>query len=142
MQKLRICFAGTPDFSAAHLSAILDSRHEIIAVYTQPDRPSGRGKKLRASPVKEMAQQHSIPVHQPISLRSDEQEEILRKLNPDLMVVVAYGLILPKPFFTDSTIWMPECACLVAAKMAGGCSDRTRPACWRYGVRCNYYADE
>jgi len=107
MQKLRICFAGTPDFSAAHLLATLESRHEIIAVYTQPDRPSGRGKKLHASPVKEIAQQYSIPVYQPVSLKSVEQEKILQGLNPDLMTVVAYGLILPRPI-----LQIPKYGCL------------------------------
>lgn len=107
MQKLRICFAGTPDFSATHLLAVLESSHEIIAVYTQPDRPSGRGKKLHASPVKEIAERYSIPVYQPISLRSDEQEKILLGLNPDLMAVVAYGLILPKPI-----LQIPKYGCL------------------------------
>lgn len=96
MQKLRICFAGTPAFAAAHLSALLDSAHDVIAVYTQPDRPSGRGKKLQAGPVKNIAIEHAIPVYQPPSLKSAEQTELLSRLAPDLLVVVAYGLILPK----------------------------------------------
>ena len=97
MPKFRICFAGTPAFAAAHLSTLLDSQHHVVAVYTQPDRPSGRGKKLQSSPVKKMAAANSIPVFQPDSLRSTQQEQVLSRLEPDLMVVVAYGLILPKP---------------------------------------------
>jgi len=95
-QSLRIVFAGTPDFAARHLAALLSSEHEVIAVYTQPDRPAGRGKKLTASPVKELALEHSIPVYQPENFKSDEAKQELVALNADLMVVVAYGLLLPQ----------------------------------------------
>ncbi|RDV24756.1 methionyl-tRNA formyltransferase [Alteromonas aestuariivivens] len=94
--SLRIIFAGTPDFAADHLSALLDSDHKIIAVYTQPDRPAGRGKKLTPSPVKELAQKHQVAVFQPESLKDPEAQLELASLEADLMVVVAYGLILPK----------------------------------------------
>jgi len=94
-KKLRIVFAGTPDFSVPPLKALLDSRHEVVAVYTQPDRPAGRGRKLTPSPVKVVAQEHSIPVYQPASLRDPEAIAELKALQPDLMVVVAYGLLLP-----------------------------------------------
>lgn len=94
--KLRIIFAGTPDFAAAHLQALIDSRHDVIAVYSQPDRPAGRGKKLKASPVKELALEHDIPVYQPINFKQTEDQQQLAELNADLMVVVAYGLLLPK----------------------------------------------
>ncbi len=93
---LRIVFAGTPDFAARHLAALIDTPHEIVAVYTQPDRPAGRGKKLTASPVKALAEQHQLPVYQPETLRSDEAQATLNALNADLMIVVAYGLLLPK----------------------------------------------
>lgn len=93
---LRVVFAGTPSFAAGHLTELLASRHEIVAVYTQPDRPAGRGKQLTASPVKAVAQQHAIPIFQPASLRSPEQVAALQALKPDVMVVVAYGLLLPK----------------------------------------------
>ncbi len=96
MQKLNIIFAGTPEFAAEHLNALLNSRHNIIAVYTQPDKPAGRGKKLTASPVKALATMHGIPVYQPKTLRNPETQAELANLNADLMVVVAYGLILPK----------------------------------------------
>lgn len=92
---LKIIFAGTPDFAAKHLSALLDSEHDIIAAYTQPDRPAGRGKKLTASPVKQLALQHNIPVFQPSSLKSDEAQKVITDLDADIMVVVAYGLLLP-----------------------------------------------
>lgn len=95
-QGLRIIFAGTPDFAAEHLKALLGSRHEVIAVYSQPDRPAGRGKKLTASPVKEVALAHQIPVYQPLNFKSADAVDELAALNADLMVVVAYGLILPK----------------------------------------------
>jgi methionyl-tRNA formyltransferase len=94
---LKIIFAGTPDFAAAHLQALIDSpQHSVTAVYTQPDRPAGRGKKLKASPVKMLAQANDLPVFQPQSLKDPEQQQILADLQADIMVVVAYGLILPQ----------------------------------------------
>lgn len=96
MKPLNIIFAGTPDFAARHLQALLDSHHNVIGVYTQPDRPAGRGKKLTASPVKELAIANNIPVFQPGSLRKEPAQQELAALNADIMVVVAYGLILPK----------------------------------------------
>ena len=95
-QALRIVFAGTPEFAAEHLKALLDTPHEIVAVYTQPDRPAGRGQKLMPSPVKQLAAQHGLPVLQPPTLRNPEAQAELAALQPDLMVVVAYGLILPQ----------------------------------------------
>ncbi len=93
---LRIIFAGTPDFAARHLQALLDSEHQVIAVYTQPDRPAGRGQQLQASPVKQLAVAHDIPVFQPKSLKKAPAQQQLSALDADLMVVVAYGLILPQ----------------------------------------------
>jgi methionyl-tRNA formyltransferase len=93
---LRIIFAGTPDFAARHLQALLDSEHQVIAVYTQPDRPAGRGQQLQASPVKQLALQHDIPVFQPKSLKKAPAQQQLAALDADLVVVVAYGLILPQ----------------------------------------------
>lgn len=95
--QLKIIFAGTPEFAAHHLQALLeDTEHKIVAVYSQPDRPSGRGKKLSPSPVKALAVDHNIPVIQPQSLKDKEAQAELAKLNADIMVVVAYGLILPQ----------------------------------------------
>jgi len=93
---MRVVFAGTPDFSVPILQAVLDSRHSVVAVYCQPDRPAGRGRKLTPSPVKQLALQHHIPVFQPATLKSSEARHELAELRPDLMVVVAYGLILPQ----------------------------------------------
>ena len=94
--SLRIVFAGTPEFAARHLQALLDSEHSVVAVYTQPDRPAGRGQKLTPSAVKKLALEHGIPVLQPENLRSAEAQQELADFNADLMVVVAYGLILPQ----------------------------------------------
>jgi methionyl-tRNA formyltransferase len=93
---MRAVFAGTPDFSVPTLQAVLDSRHSVVAVYSQPDRPAGRGRKLTPSPVKQLALQHHIPVFQPATLNSTEVQHEFAELKPDLMVVVAYGLILPQ----------------------------------------------
>ena len=93
---LRIIFAGTPDFSVPPLKALLGSGHDVVAVYTQPDRPAGRGRKLTASPVKRVAVEHGIPVFQPQSLKGGPEQAELAALAADLMVVVAYGLLLPR----------------------------------------------
>ena len=92
---MKIIFAGTPDFAATHLQALI-RQHDIVAVYTQPDRPAGRGKKLAASPVKLLAAQNNLDIYQPQSLKDAEQQAILARLQADIMVVVAYGLILPQ----------------------------------------------
>lgn len=93
---LRIVFAGTPEFAAAHLQALLQAGLNIVAVYTQPDRPAGRGQRLTPSAVKQLAVQHALPVYQPQTLRAAEAQAELAALQPDLLVVVAYGLILPQ----------------------------------------------
>ena len=95
-EALRIVFAGTPEFAAEHLKALLGTSHQIVAVYTQPDRPAGRGQKLMPSPVKQLALEHDIPVYQPQTLRDADAQAELANLQADLMVVVAYGLILPQ----------------------------------------------
>ena len=92
---LNIIFAGTPEFAATHLQALIGSEHHIIAVYTQPDRPAGRGRKLTAGPVKQLALQHGLKICQPTSLKEKSEQQQLADLDADLMVVVAYGLILP-----------------------------------------------
>ena len=93
---LRIIFAGTPEFAAIHLKALIDSKHQLIAVYTQPDRPAGRGKQLRAGAVGKLALEAGLPLRQPISLKDIEAQQQLAELRADVMVVVAYGLILPQ----------------------------------------------
>lgn len=95
-QALRIVFAGTPEFAAAHLQALLAASQQIVAVYTQPDRPAGRGQKLMPSAVKQLALEHGLPVLQPVSLRDTSAQAELAALKPDLLVVVAYGLLLPQ----------------------------------------------
>ena len=96
-KPLKIIFAGTPDFSVAPLKALIDSsEYEVVAVYTQPDRPAGRGRKLNPSPVKACALEHGIAVFQPEKLKSVEDQQPLIDLKADLMVVVAYGIILPE----------------------------------------------
>lgn len=95
-KPLRIIFAGTPDFAALHLQQLLNSRHTLVAVYTQPDRPAGRGKKLHASPVKQVAVAADIPVFQPPSLKQPEEQQALAAHHADIMIVVAYGLLLPQ----------------------------------------------
>ena len=93
---MRIVFMGTPDFAVPTLEALIESRHEIVGVYTQPDRESGRGKKIIYSPVKECALSHNIPVYQPKGLRKESVFEELKSLRADAIVVVAYGVILRK----------------------------------------------
>lgn len=96
VKPLNIIFAGTPHFAAHHLQALIDSPHNIVAVYTQPDRPSGRGKKLTPSPVKTLALEHGFAVEQPLSLKDTQAQETLAAYQADVMVVVAYGLLLPQ----------------------------------------------
>ncbi|MBB3191428.1 methionyl-tRNA formyltransferase [Halomonas cerina] len=95
-RPLRVIFAGTPDFAAESLAALLASQHSLAAVYTQPDRPAGRGRRLTPSPVKALALEHDLPVFQPESLKSPDVQAELAAHQADLMVVVAYGLILPR----------------------------------------------
>ncbi len=104
---LNIVYAGTPEFAATALAALLETGHNIVAVYTQPDRPAGRGRKLKASPVKELALQHSIEVRQPETLKDAETQQVLAELKPDVMIVAAYGLLLPA-----EVLAMPRLGCL------------------------------
>ena len=110
-KPLRFIFAGTPEFAAESLRALIDyvghSGDQIVAVYTQPDRPSGRGQKLVASPVKQLAQQHDIPVIQPLNFKEASDRQVLTEWNSDLMIVAAYGLILPK-----SVLETPRLGCI------------------------------
>ncbi|MBI1424082.1 MAG: methionyl-tRNA formyltransferase [Gammaproteobacteria bacterium] len=106
--RLKIIFAGTPEFAAVALADLLGHGHQIVAVYTQPDRPAGRGRKLVASPVKQLALEHQLPVEQPESLKKDPAAiENLRSYAPDVMIVAAYGLLLPQ-----SVLDIPTYGCL------------------------------
>jgi methionyl-tRNA formyltransferase len=104
---MRIVFAGTPEFAVPALRMLLASPHEVCAVYTQPDKPAGRGRKLTPSPVKALALESGIPVVQPASLKNEDDFKQLSELNPDLMVVVAYGMILPQ-----SVLELPKYGCI------------------------------
>ena len=106
-KKLRIIYAGTPDFSVPALQALIDSEHDVVAVYTQPDRRAGRGRKLRLGPVKKLAVTHDIPVEQPLSLKDAETQQILQNYQPDVIVVAAYSLMLPQ-----SVLDIPTYGCL------------------------------
>lgn len=107
MSSLRIVFAGTPDFAALSLSALLASQHDVIKVITQPDRPAGRGKKVVFNDTKQLALEHGIPVWQPQNLREPSVVEQLAALQPDVLVVVAYGVIIPA-----EVLAIPKYGCL------------------------------
>lgn len=107
MKPLKIIFAGTPDFATEHLKALYASKHQVIAVYTQPDKPAGRGNKLTQSSVKQFALENDLPVFQPKTLRAEDAQQTLNALNADVLVVVAYGLILPK-----AVLDMPTFGCI------------------------------
>lgn len=94
--SLRIVFAGTPEFSVPSLQALIDSEHQVLAVYTQPDRPFGRGQHLHKSPVKQLAEQYDIPIHQPKSWKIQDVADQLSAYCPDVIVVVAYGMLVPQ----------------------------------------------
>ena len=94
--NFRIVFAGTPDFASVCLEALLHAKHTVVGVYTQADKPSGRGRAIQYSPVKSLSLAHEIPVYQATHLKDPAEQDQLRSLNPDLMVVAAYGLLLPK----------------------------------------------
>jgi methionyl-tRNA formyltransferase len=107
VSSLRIAFAGTPDFSVPALKALLGAGHTVVGVLTQPDRPKGRGRQVAASPVKVAALEHGLPVSQPETLKTDAGRADLAAWQPDLLVVVAYGLILPSMVLT-----LPRLGCL------------------------------
>lgn len=104
---MKIIFAGTPEFAVPSLQRLIDLKHEICAVYTQPDRPAGRGQHLQPPPVKVLALAHNIPVLQPLTLKTDEELQTLQAFDADLMVVVAYGMILPQ-----AVLDMPRLGCI------------------------------
>lgn len=104
---MRILFAGTPQVATPALETLLHSSHDVVAVYTQPDRPAGRGKKLMPSPVKALALQHHIPIEQPDNFKSEEAREKLKSYQADVMVVMAYGLLLP-----TSVLTTPQYGCI------------------------------
>lgn len=104
---MKIVFMGTPEFAVPCLQKIIDEGHEVLAVVTQPDKPKGRGKKLAMPPVKELALKYDIPVHQPLKAREESFVDTLKEMNPELIVVVAFGQILPK-----SILDIPKYGCV------------------------------
>lgn len=98
---------GTPDFSVGTLEAVIEAGHEVVGVVTQPDKPKGRGKAMQATPVKEAAQRHQIPVYQPAKVRDPQFVEVLKGLMPDVIVVVAFGQIIPK-----TVLDLPKFGCI------------------------------
>ena len=131
MKKLNIIFAGTPDISAQVLKDLYASEHNIQAVLTQPDRAKGRGKKVQYSPVKEIALENNTLVLQPQSFKKEpESLDVLKELNPDVIIVIAYGIIVPKEFLE-----IPKFGCLniyvsLTSKMARRSSDSTSYTSW------------
>ena len=104
---MRIIFAGTPEFAVPSFNRLIEKRFQVAAVYTQSDRPAGRGRGVRVGPVKLAAQRASVPIYQPASLKSEEEARQMESLRPDIVVVVAYGLILP-----DRILDLPPLGCL------------------------------
>ena len=104
---MRRAFCGTPDFAVPPLAALVQNGYEVTAVVTQPDKPKGRGKTLLPTPVKEEAMKHDIPVYQPLKVREPEFVETLKKLEPDMIIVAAFGQIIPKTILD-----MPKYGCL------------------------------
>lgn len=104
---VRIIYAGTPDFAVAPLAALIEAGYDVVAVYTQPDRPAGRGREPRPSPVKQKALEHNIPVFQPETLKAEADQKTLSDLKPDLLIVTAYGIILPK-----AVLEIPRLGCI------------------------------
>ena len=106
---MKIVYMGTPDFAVPPLAALVKNGYEVTAVVTQPDKPKGRGKTLLPTPVKEEALKHGIPVYQPKKVRDPEFMEVLKELNPDIIVVAAFGQIIPK-----AILELPELAALIS----------------------------
>ena len=100
---MRIIYAGSPDFAVPALQALIDSQHDVVAVYTQPDRPAGRGRKVSFGPVKQVAVDANIPVEQPVSLKTDDALATLQAYQADVMIVAAYGLLLPQTVLNAPT---------------------------------------
>ncbi len=104
---LNIIFAGTPEFAVPALEKLLHSEHKILAVLTQPDRPAGRGQHVQASPVKVLAEKNNIPIFQPATLKDNAIQEEIKKLNPDIIIVVAFGMLLP-----EAVLGIPRLGCI------------------------------
>ena len=112
---------GTPDFASASLEALLKNRFDVTAVFTQPDKPRGRGMEVSFCDVKKVALAHDLPVYQPTTLRTEEATELIRELNPDILVVVAYGKLIPDDILAQ--IRCSQCSRFSIAEIPRCCTD-------------------
>ena len=120
---MKVVFMGTPDFSVGTLEALVEAGYEITGVVTQPDKPKGRGKQMMPTPVKEAAEKHGLPVYQPRRVRDAEAIEEIRKMEPDVIVVVAFGQIIPKEILGHAEIRMHQRSCIPASGLPRSSAD-------------------
>ena len=139
---MKLIFAGTPEFAAVALAALLEAGHEISLVLTQPDRPAGRGMHARESRVKTLAQERALPIAQPASLKTAESQALLQAQAADAMVVAAYGLILPPAVLEIPRARLSEYSCVIAAALARRRADPARAARRRSRDRHYHHANE
>lgn len=132
---MRIVFMGTPDFAAVSLQRLLDAHFDVVGVFTQPDKPKNRGMKLQPSPVKEIALANGLPVFQPEKMRDGTALAALQSLQPDILVVVAYGRILPDELLARRALRRDQCARLAAAEVSRGSAHPVGGAQRRCGDR-------
>ena len=137
---MRIIFMGTPDFSVPALKALVEAGHDVIAVITQPDKPKGRGKEVQMPPVKEQALEYNIPVYQPVKARDPEFVKFLTDLAPDVMVVAAFGQLLPKSILRHPQIRLYQYTCLTSSQIPGCISDTVCSYQWGKG-KWHYHYD-
>lgn len=138
---MKIVYMGTPDFAVPPLAALVQNGYEVTAVVTQPDKPKGRGKTLLPTPVKEEAMKHDIPVYQPLKVREPEFVETLKKLEPDMIIVAAFGQIIPKTILDMPKYGMPEYSCIASAEIQRCGTDPAGRDRRRKRIRCNDHAD-
>ena len=134
---MRVIFMGTPDFAVGTLEAVIAAGHEVVLAVTQPDKPKGRGKSMQAPPVKECAAAHHIPVYQPARIREAECIAYLKEFQPDIMIVAAFGQILPKDL-RDAKIRLCQCTCFFASEIPRG---STNPV-GSHQRRCSFGSDD
>lgn len=139
---MRIIFMGTPDFSVGTLEALVEAGHEVCLVVSQPDKPKGRGKEMQPTPVKEAAMKHGIPVYQPKKIRDPECVEELRKYNADVMVVIAFGQIIPKEILEMTPYGCINVHASLLPKYRGAGANPVVYHQWRGSDRCYNNADE
>ena len=139
---MRIIFMGTPDFSVGTLEALVEAGHEVCLVVSQPDKPKGRGKEMQPTPVKEAAMKHGIPVYQPKKIRDPECAEELRKYNADVMVVIAFGQIIPKEILEMTPYGCINVHASLLTKIPWSSADPVVYHQWRGSNRCYNNADE